>query len=142
MAKARAMVEGSLRELGATAVGIDRLTHARLKRLAGDTPLCLKVKELVEEAERRELPGGGGQVPLPGQERLVSPNTIAALSSEVRSLSVMVQELQVSVRQDGEYIENKLEPLRLAILRFFGSKEDTKAVKATGETEQLELRTS
>ncbi len=105
--------ENSLRSLGRATIGIDKPTQARLKRLAGDTPLCLKVRELIADAERRELPGGGGgEVPLPGQELLTSQNTIAALSSEVRSLSVLVSALLDSVRQDGISFENRVEPLR------------------------------
>ncbi len=140
MRHARAMAEGSLREIGVCTLGVDKVTKSRLKRLAGDTPLCVKFRELVEEAEKRELPGGGGQVPLPGQERMVSPNNLAAIGAEVRALSGMVQEVLAGVRSDGLYIETKLEPLRLWLTS--GKVESLKPVKATGETEQLELRTS
>ncbi len=81
----RALPEGSLRALGVTTLPCDKATKARLKRLAGDTPLCLMVRELVDLAEGVKS-GSGGQVPLPGQERLVSSNTIPAIKQEVVAL--------------------------------------------------------
>jgi hypothetical protein len=87
----RAMTE-SLRAMGVTTLPCDKATKARLKVLAGDTPLCVKVKELVElgelveRAERGESGGGGSQVPLPGHERLVSSNTLSAVNVKLNKV--------------------------------------------------------
>lgn len=80
MAKQRAMAEASLREIGLATVNIDKVTKARLRRLAGDTPLCLKVRELVDMAEAAE---GGGGVPLPGMETATSRNTLSSISQRL-----------------------------------------------------------
>ena len=53
-------------------------------------PLCAKVKELVDMAEGI-TPGGGSQVPLPGQERLVSQNTIASVKSDTAQTLTLLE---------------------------------------------------
>ena len=42
--------DDSLRAIGVTSVAIDKVTKAGLKRLAGNTPMCNKLKELVIKA--------------------------------------------------------------------------------------------
>ena len=78
----------TLRGLGRATIGIDKPTQARLKRLAGDTPLCQKVRELIEQAERAEF-GCSGNVPFPGQELLASPNT-RATKADVSRLEILL----------------------------------------------------
>ncbi len=83
--RAQAMKEGTLHQIGVVTINVDRVTKSRLKVLAGDTPLCQKVKELVDMAEGVK-PGGGFMAPLPGQEALVSSNTMASLSIKLDKL--------------------------------------------------------
>ncbi len=101
----------SIRAEGHSSIGLSKVTRSMLQELAGDMPVSDYVRVLAER-ELGVTGGGGSQAALPGQERLVSPNTIAALSAQVRSLSVMVSALLDSVRQDGISIENRVEPLR------------------------------
>ncbi len=102
--KARAMPDiGSLREIGQATLGVDKNTKARLKVLAGDTPLCAKVRELVEAEELRQ--GGSSGIPLPGQERLVSENTISAMSAKLSRLEAMVSGLVIPPEQIKTFTE-------------------------------------
>lgn len=97
MAK-RAMVEGSIRDIGMATLGVDKVTKARLKRLAGDKPLVVKVRELVELGEQLE-DANGEQVPLPGQESLVSqmPATKGDISrlNQILALSLVLPGVMV-----------------------------------------------
>ena len=118
--------EGSLRGIGVTSIGLDKITKARLKRLAGDTPICVKVRELVEQAEKDS--GIGGQLVLPGEERNTSPNTIASIGHEVRSLAQKVEAMSTAEVLLWEMFSAALECIGLRPNKPF-----SEALEAEGE---------
>ncbi len=80
-------VPGSLRSIGVTAVPCDVTTRARLRVMAGDMPVSHYLRAIA--FGEIELPGkgsSGSQVPLPGQELLVSNNTLASLGAKIVAL--------------------------------------------------------
>lgn len=109
-----ARVEGSLRYYGYASIGTDKVTKARIKRLAGDTPISVFVRELVDMAEGGGE-GGGAQAPLPGQERYVSGATLSSISSKLdRFMSAVIlkaESLDVEVNNalygEGEWHEKQ-----------------------------------
>ncbi len=131
----------SIRAEGHSSIGLSKVTRSMLQELAGDMPVSDYVRVLAER-ELGVTGGGGSQAALPGQERLVSPNTIAALSSEVRSLSVMVSALLDSVRADGLSIETAFGKSRIGKLLLDLAKDElVKENKPTaGYQEELKLK--
>ena len=132
---------GSLRSLGVGMVAIDKPTLARLKRLAGDTPLSHKVRELVELGEALESAGGGGgEIPLPGQERMVSPNTMSALNLRFQAVDEKLNAVLMwafpdyfegsEVKGVNSLISEKLEQVSKRILE---SKSKTEGVDGQSE---------
>jgi hypothetical protein len=75
---------------GLTRIAIDKPTRAKLHELAGDMPLSHYLRGIAFGSIK---PDGGAQTPLPGQERLVSRNTLASVSAEVNALAAEVKAL-------------------------------------------------
>jgi hypothetical protein len=73
----------SLMSQGLTRIAIDKPTRAKLHELAGDMPVSRYLRGI---AFGDIKPGGSPQAPLPGQERLVSSNTLPAIASSINSL--------------------------------------------------------
>ena len=64
--------DDSLPSLGYTTISVDKPTKERLLRLAGDTPVFLKMRQIIEEYDERDP-----AVPLSGLGHTVPKNTPA-----------------------------------------------------------------
>ena len=85
--------ENSTRSIGKTTVAVDVLTRNKLKELAGSMPVSHYLREIAFAPPKSD---SGSPVPFFGQERLVSPNTIAAVKSDMAAIMALVKRLDAA----------------------------------------------